>query len=351
MAGMHDEAFLPYETGRIVLRRLGPDDGPVLAAYRSDPEVARYQGWQLPFGEDAAAELVAAQADLAGPAPGRWIQVGIEHAGELVGDVAIGLDDTGMLAMLGYTLRSDRQGRGLALEAAGTTVDRLFALTGVHRVGATLDPDNAPSARLLERLGFRYEGRSVGVAAVRGEWLDDDMYALLATDRVAWLGRPTSPPSDVRLVDVDAGNLERLVEVTVHHSQHRFVPSASDALAQALVPPVGSGITPSLQVRSIEADGRLVGLVVVSNSTTTEPELRLRWLLVDRWHQRRGIGTAAVRLVADLARAAGHETLHARWPAARGGPAPFFAATGFVVISASEDVVDGELTLRPQPSE
>ena len=345
MASVRDHDFLPYETGRVVLRRFEPDDVPVLSAYRSDPDVARYQDWAVPFGADAAAKLVAAQADLTGPARGRWIQVGIEHTGELVGDVAIRLDDSGALATLGYTLRINHQGLGLGVEAVGAAVDRLFVLTGVHRVAATLDPENAPSARLLERLGFRYEGRAVAVAAVRGEWLDDDMYALLAADRAAWLARPTSAPSDVRLVEVDAHNLPRLTAVAVHHSQQRFVPSVRDALVEVLVPPVISGVALSLRVHGIEADGQVVGVVGLSSPTAAEPGVRLRWLLVDRWHQRRGIGAAAARLAADLARAGGHATLRARWPVARGGPAPFFAATGFVVTSVTGDAIEGELDL------
>lgn len=346
MAGVRDQDFLPYETGRVVLRRFEPDDVPVLAAYRSDPEVARYQDWSVPFGADAAAELVAAQADLAGPAPGRWIQVGIEHAGELIGDVAIRLDDSGALATLGYTLRADHQGLGLGIEAVGAAVDRLFALTGVHRVAATLDPDNGPSARLLERLGFRYEGRAVAVAAVRGDWLDDDMYALLAADRAAWLARETTTLKDVRLVVVGVDNRQQLTAVAVHHSQERFVPSMRDALLELLVPShIGSAETSST-VLGIEADAQLVGMVVLSDAGSSPGGVRLRWLLVDRWHQRRGIGAAAVRLAADLARADGHSTLTARWPAVRGGPAPFFAAAGFVVgasLDRTGAVVEGAL--------
>ena len=44
---MHpDDQFQPIETERLLLRRSKPDDAETISAYRSDPEVHRYQGWE-----------------------------------------------------------------------------------------------------------------------------------------------------------------------------------------------------------------------------------------------------------------------------------------------------------------
>ena len=75
----------------------------------------------------------------------------------------------------------------------GAVIDGLFA-AGIHRVSATLDPENIPSAMLLERLGFRYEGRAIGAAFVRGEWADDDRYAMLARRARRVAGTTRGPP-------------------------------------------------------------------------------------------------------------------------------------------------------------
>ena len=345
MARVPDEPFLPYATERTVLRLLGPADTAAFAAYRSDPHIARYQDWALPFTDDSAAELITSQAGLTGPVAGRWVQVGIEHGGELVGDLAIGLDPSGKLATLGYTLRRQHHGRGLAVEAAGSAVDRLFDLTGVHRISATLDPENVASARLLERLGFRYEGRSVGAAQVRGEWLDDDRYALLAEDRAAWLARSTAPPSRVRLVRVQPANLARVTALAVHHSQERFVPSVRDALLEVLVPPVEHGVPLSFRVRGVEADGEIVGVVVLSDATAANLDPDVRWLIIDKSHQRRGIGRAVVRLVADHERRDEQETLQARWPAGNVGATRFFSSVGFDLTPVADGMVEARLDL------
>ena len=41
-----DPAFTSIETERLVLRRFERDDVEAFAAYRGDPDVARYQSWQ-----------------------------------------------------------------------------------------------------------------------------------------------------------------------------------------------------------------------------------------------------------------------------------------------------------------
>ena len=51
---------LPVRSARLVIDALTVDDASAVAAYRNDPEVARYQGWSLPYGVEQAAGLAAA---------------------------------------------------------------------------------------------------------------------------------------------------------------------------------------------------------------------------------------------------------------------------------------------------
>ena len=46
---MVDAAFTMLTTERLVLRRFRPEDLDAFVAYRSDPQVARYQGWEAPY--------------------------------------------------------------------------------------------------------------------------------------------------------------------------------------------------------------------------------------------------------------------------------------------------------------
>ena len=78
------------ETPRLVLRSFEDRDAAPFAAYRSDPEVARYQGWEAPFPMENAARFVADMIRARPGMPGAWYQVAIElkSTGEMIGDCA-----------------------------------------------------------------------------------------------------------------------------------------------------------------------------------------------------------------------------------------------------------------------
>lgn len=171
------------ETERLLLRRFRADDAAVLAAYRSDPQVARYQGWEAPFPLAAAESFVAAVAG-GDPRAEGWFQYAVElrDGGALIGDVGANRHDAGRQAEIGFTLAPAFQGRGYAAEAVRRVVDHLLRQEGLHRVHASVDARNAASARLLERVGLRREGVLLQSAWWKGEWTDDVIYAVLASE-------------------------------------------------------------------------------------------------------------------------------------------------------------------------
>ena len=170
-------------TERLVLRRFRASDAPVLAAYRSDPAVARYQSWDAPFplekAEVAVRNFAAGSPDRVG-----WFQYAVELTGErsLIGDVAVRLHDNLKQAEIGFTLAPAYQKRGFATEAVSAVLDRLFRLQGLHKVTGECDARNKPSAALMERLGFTREGCLRQQTFIKGEWTDDLIYGLLATE-------------------------------------------------------------------------------------------------------------------------------------------------------------------------
>jgi RimJ/RimL family protein N-acetyltransferase len=124
-------------TKRLRLRSLRADDLQAFAAYRSHPEVARYQSWDSTYAMADAEALLAAQADVAFGTPGAWVQVAAldRASGALVGDCAVHvLADQSATAEVGVTLPPDRRGSGLATEALGAIVSTLFEDHHMHRV-------------------------------------------------------------------------------------------------------------------------------------------------------------------------------------------------------------------------
>jgi predicted N-acetyltransferase YhbS len=157
---------------------------------------------------------------------------------------------------------------------------------------------------------------------------------------VAWLERPLTPPAEVRLVELDeelAGRASRLV---TYHFQERFVASVASSYRDALF------ARPAPRrpwMRGVLADGELVAFVMVAWPAVAEQEPRLWRLLVDRRHQRRGVGTRVVGLVVEELRAVGAGSLVVTWRPGRAGPAPFFERLGFVPTG---DLDGGEVVAR-----
>ncbi len=339
---------LPLQTDRLTLRVMRPSDAPVLAAYRNDPEIARFQDWHLPFTLADAERLLAGQADADDLLRDDWVQIAIELPTSdgppvIVGDVAVGMRGDG-IAMLGYTLAPEFQGRGFASEAAGAIVDAIFDHTPVHRIVATLDPRNVASMRVIEPLGFRYEGTARASEPIRGEWLDDTRFALLRTDRDAWRRRDRTRPALVELVEISPDLLRRVLALETFRFQRQFVATMEVSLAQALVPPEYEGELIVPWYRAIVADGVVAGFVMLGEPMASQPEPYLWRLLIDRHHQGRGIGATVVRTLADRLRADGHAALDVSWVDAPGGPRPFYERLGFVPTGVIDD--DGEVEAR-----
>lgn len=179
-------------TPRLRLRPLELDDIPEFIAYRGEPEVARYQGWQTPYTAEQANALLKAQESIRLGAPGQWLQVAVidRAGGQLCGDCAVRvLEDWRRTTELGVTLAPSWQGRGIAREALGALIDEMIAALELHRVVAHVDERNRGARRLFERLGFRQEARYVEADWFKGSWSTLLLYAMLSSE---WRAVPES---------------------------------------------------------------------------------------------------------------------------------------------------------------
>jgi aminoglycoside 6'-N-acetyltransferase len=161
---------------RATLRRLRPSDLAALQAYRNDPEVGRFQGWE-PMTDAAAAAMIAEMAAAPCPTRGGWVPIADAATDELLGDIGLHVSAAGEDAEFGITLAPSAQGRGLAAEAAGALIGMLREQGRVRRLVGITDVRNTASARLLERLGMTLEGEQETI--FRGEPCREARYALV----------------------------------------------------------------------------------------------------------------------------------------------------------------------------
>jgi RimJ/RimL family protein N-acetyltransferase len=171
-------------TERLVLRALRAEDAQTMFAYRSDPEIMRYQGWD-PESLDDVRAFIADNALCDAFAPGSWRQfaIALRPDGAMIGDCGVHVpDDKPEQAEFGITLATAYQRRGYASEALRALLGLVFDTLEKHRAFASVDPRNAPSIALFERAGFRKEAHHVESLWLMGEWVDDVILAILARE-------------------------------------------------------------------------------------------------------------------------------------------------------------------------
>jgi len=291
--------FEPIRTERLILRPPRLSDAEAAYERRSLPEVARYQDWEMPYTRERAENSVAKDAAMDWPADGGgWnlTVVDAEEPDRILGDVYVGIKWGGRCGSLGYTFHPDYWGHGYATEAAQAVVEYLFTDLGVSRVESSLHPSNVASARVLEACGLIFEGMTRQSFWVGDECSDDMLYGMTRADWEAWRNRPRHRPDTVELLPVTADNRLAVGRLVTHKSQERFVSTMLGNFRDALVPPLLDGVALVPWYRAIVADGDIVGFLMAAEMTEAHANPYLWRLLVDRMHQRRGIGSAALDL-------------------------------------------------------
>lgn len=177
---------LLLHTERLLIRNLRLSDLTDFHAYRSNPEVTKYQGFDV-FSLQQAEDFINEQTNKVFGNPGEWVQYAIENksTGRLIGDCAVKLDgnDT-RLAEIGITIAPAEQQKGYAKETLLSILDFLFSLPGFHRVTETVDAENIASIQLLKSTGFRQEGHFIENIFFKGQWGSEYQFALLKSE---WL--------------------------------------------------------------------------------------------------------------------------------------------------------------------
>lgn len=108
------------------------------------------------------------------------------HTGVLLGGLTLGLVRRGVAqaCTLGYWMGERHAGKGHMTEAVRGAVRFAFTDLALHRVEAACLPNNEPSKRLLERVGFQREGMARAYLRINGSWADHLLYAALSSDRL-----------------------------------------------------------------------------------------------------------------------------------------------------------------------
>lgn len=169
-------------TPRLRVDVLRNDDAEALFAYRADPAVARFQGW-CPVDVAAARAFIAAHPTK--PEASGWFQraIRLRDTGQLIGDLGVSLPEEPEGSVeFGISIARAHQGSGNASEAVRAMFAFVFGQLDRHRIHASVDPRNLACMVMLRALGMRQEAHHRESLWLRGEWVDDVIFAMLARE-------------------------------------------------------------------------------------------------------------------------------------------------------------------------
>jgi ribosomal-protein-alanine N-acetyltransferase len=173
----------------VTLRLLRHSDWRAVHAWTIDPEVCRYQPWDPKSEEETRQYVRQVIAEMDRRPQSRWVYA-VEHHHEVVGTCELNLRSE-YQAEIACVIRTDRWGRGVATAATRRLIALAFTDHQLHRVFATCDPRNVPSAAVLKRIGMQHEGRLRETVLLRDGWRDSDLFSLLVGE---WTRGTTPAP-------------------------------------------------------------------------------------------------------------------------------------------------------------
>ncbi|WP_019135103.1 GNAT family N-acetyltransferase [Cellulomonas massiliensis] len=111
---------------------------------------------------------------------GSTLPFAVDYQGGLVGQITVSSITYGSLrsASIGYWVSQHVAGRGIVPTGVALATDHCFRVLDLHRVEINIRPENGPSLRVVEKLGFRDEGVRERFLHIQGRWCDHRTFAL-----------------------------------------------------------------------------------------------------------------------------------------------------------------------------
>lgn len=174
---------LPIETEHLRLREFRHEDFAAVCRYVTDARVSRYL-FHAPANLDEARNYLSGVIGYQQERPRAVWELAIDErrGGRHIGACNLTIISPGE-GDIGYMLHVDTWRRGYASEVACALRDAAFRELRLERVMATVDVRNAPSMRVLEKAGLRWEATYRKLRRARGQWRDCHLFTL---PRVVW---------------------------------------------------------------------------------------------------------------------------------------------------------------------
>lgn len=182
---------LLLKTERLTIRDYVEADWRAIVQQTTQEDVARYMEWDTTTWaeREKVAAWIEEQQALTFDTFGKYIEFAVEKGGEVIGNLGVKrLSEVNRVAEVGWDLDPAHWGVGYATEATAAFMDWCFRTLKLHRFTSVCDARNTGSYKLMERLGMRREAHHVKSSFIKGEWVDNLVYAVLKEEL---LSRPS----------------------------------------------------------------------------------------------------------------------------------------------------------------
>ncbi|MGZ0146770.1 GNAT family N-acetyltransferase [Kribbella sp. WER1] len=188
---MTDFAYKPTLTGdRVILRPMDESDYEALAAAMDDPEVTRFTGSHAVISEERAREWMRTRKDQTDRLD---LTIVDKASGVAVGEAVLNMwDPDNQSCTFRILIGPAGQNRGLGTEATRLIVGYGIEELGLHRISLGVYTFNPRAQRAYEKAGFKKEGVLRDALLWDGEWVDEIVMSVLATE---WATTPEPAPS------------------------------------------------------------------------------------------------------------------------------------------------------------
>lgn len=174
---VNHKGTVTLKTKRLILRKILPEDCNEVYTWMSDPEVNKYERWQLhPTPQYSRGYIIEVFDGYKSNLTYQW---GMELDGKLIGSVSVvGIDDFDQKADIGYALARKYWNHGYTTEAVKSVIDFMFMEVGLNRLEANHGAKNPASGKVLRKAGMRLEGHAMEFFYSNSGFQDSDLYGL-----------------------------------------------------------------------------------------------------------------------------------------------------------------------------
>ncbi|GHA63575.1 GNAT family N-acetyltransferase [Pontibacter akesuensis] len=172
-------------TERLELRPIQPSDADFILRGLSDERVTRYYAVHYNTAEEVQ-EQMKFYEDLIRSGTGVWWAFSLKGEGVLIGACGLNeLEREHQKAQIGFWLLPGYWGKGYIQEAARAVTKYGFDTLQLNRIEAIVEGGNGQSEKVLQKLGFSYEGRLRESEAKNGAFIDLLYYSMLRREFAA----------------------------------------------------------------------------------------------------------------------------------------------------------------------